>query len=139
MNAFSDILDINLLLFKEGDLCSPLSAFEPPKGNGLVQKWLLSHCFHQQVSNLGCLLIQLRQIYTKKSVKLTSSQSLPSSQASSQSQFNNINANHLGVTLNDVGNIGEAGNLLCLILGLLFAVPAGVVAKPTSWPHLMWG
>ncbi|KAJ9049175.1 hypothetical protein DSO57_1027447 [Entomophthora muscae] len=69
----------------------------------------------------------------KISVKLTSSQSLPSAQASSQSQFDNVNLNHLGVTLGDVGNIGKAGNLLCLILGLLFAVPDGVVAKPTSW------
>ncbi|KAJ9056138.1 hypothetical protein DSO57_1036033, partial [Entomophthora muscae] len=69
----------------------------------------------------------------KTSVKLTSSQSLPFAQASSQSQFDNVNLNRHSVTLGDIGNIGEAGNILCLILGPLFAVPAGVETKPTSW------
>ncbi|KAJ9088866.1 hypothetical protein DSO57_1018857 [Entomophthora muscae] len=97
MNAFSDILDINLLLFKEGDLFSPSSAFEPPKGPEMASEPLFS--------SIG----------------------------PSQSQFDNVNLNHFDVTLGDVGSIGEAGNLLCLILGPLFAVPAGVVAKTTSW------
>ncbi|KAJ9080338.1 hypothetical protein DSO57_1026131 [Entomophthora muscae] len=69
----------------------------------------------------------------KTSVNLTLSQYLSFTQVSSQSQFDNINSNHLGVTLGDVGNIEEAGDILCLISGPLFAVPAGVEAKPTSW------
>ncbi|KAJ9059092.1 hypothetical protein DSO57_1005892 [Entomophthora muscae] len=69
----------------------------------------------------------------KTIVKLTSSQSLPSAQASSQSQIKSVNLNHLGFTLGDVGNVRDTGNLPCLVLGQLFAVPACFVAKPTSW------
>ncbi|KAJ9072579.1 hypothetical protein DSO57_1026065 [Entomophthora muscae] len=67
------------------------------------------------------------------SVNLTLNQSLPSKQVSSQSLLDNVNSNRLGVTPGDVGNNGEAGSLLCLVLGPLFAVPSIVSAKATSW------
>ncbi|KAJ9066912.1 hypothetical protein DSO57_1004992 [Entomophthora muscae] len=69
----------------------------------------------------------------KTRVNLTSSQSLPSKQVSSQSLFDNVNLNRLRVTLGDIGNIWKAGNIFSLILGPLFAVPAVAEAKPTFW------
>ncbi|KAJ9062110.1 hypothetical protein DSO57_1014181 [Entomophthora muscae] len=69
----------------------------------------------------------------KTSVNINLSQSLPSAQVSSQSLFNNVLLNRLGVTLGDVGNIEKAGNIFCCILGLLVAAPAVIEAEPASW------
>ncbi|KAJ9059193.1 hypothetical protein DSO57_1005114 [Entomophthora muscae] len=48
--------------------------------------------------------------------------------------LDNVNSNCLGFTPGDVGNNGEAGSLLCLVLGPLVAGPSVVRAKATSWP-----
>ncbi|KAJ9063802.1 hypothetical protein DSO57_1037067 [Entomophthora muscae] len=131
MNVFSDILDINLLLFKEGNLCHPHLLLNLLKGMGpeMASEPLFSSTGFEPGPSFDSVNTEL----FKTSFKLTLIQSLSSAQASSQSQFDNVNLNCLSVTLGNIGNIGEAGNILCLILGPLFAVPAGVEAKATSW------
>ncbi|KAJ9067755.1 hypothetical protein DSO57_1035989 [Entomophthora muscae] len=64
----------------------------------------------------------------KTSVNANLSQSLTSGQVSSQSLFDNVNLNRLGVTLGDVGNVGEAGNIFFSISGPLAAAPAVIEA-----------
>ncbi|KAJ9057579.1 hypothetical protein DSO57_1021268, partial [Entomophthora muscae] len=50
-----------------------------------------------------------------------------------QSTVNNVDSKRLGSTPGDVGNNGEAGDLLCPVWGSLVAVPSVVPAKATSW------
>ncbi|KAJ9074748.1 hypothetical protein DSO57_1003402 [Entomophthora muscae] len=58
---------------------------------------------------------------------------------SSQLLLDNANPNCLGVTLGDVGNIEEAGDIIFSILALLAAAPAVLMPSQTPGPHLMWG
>ncbi|KAJ9070115.1 hypothetical protein DSO57_1011730 [Entomophthora muscae] len=52
---------------------------------------------------------------------------------------NNNDLKRLGSTPGDVGTNDEAGDLLCLVSGLLVAVPSVVPANATSWPSSFCG
>ncbi|KAJ9055551.1 hypothetical protein DSO57_1002843 [Entomophthora muscae] len=134
MNVASDILDNNLLFIKEGDLCPSASTFEFAKGNGLVSPEMASEpLFSSTGFKPGPSFGSANTDLLKTSVNANLSQSLPSAQVSSQSLFYNVNLNCLGVTLGDIGNVGEAGNIFCSILGPLVAAPAVIEAQLTSW------
>ncbi|KAJ9050580.1 hypothetical protein DSO57_1013379 [Entomophthora muscae] len=123
MNVASDILDNKLLLFKEGDLCPSVSAFEFAKGNGLLSPEMASEpLFSSTGFEPGSSFCSANTDLLKTSVNV-----------SSQSLFNSVNLNRLGVTLGDVGNVVEAGNIFCCILGPLVTAPAVIEAKSTSW------
>ncbi|KAJ9088171.1 hypothetical protein DSO57_1025723 [Entomophthora muscae] len=146
MNDSLNIIDNNLLLFKEAELFAPSSAFESSKGNGLVSsicslltsvlslEMASEPLFSATIFELGSSFGSVETDLFKMNVNLTLNQSLPFNQLSSQSMLDNNNSNHLGFTPSDVGNNGEAGSLLCLVLGPLVAVPSVVRAKSTSWP-----
>ncbi|KAJ9064138.1 hypothetical protein DSO57_1033595 [Entomophthora muscae] len=84
MNVLVNILDNNLLTFKEAKIISPLDVSETSKKNG-------------------------------------------------QSKVASVDSKCYESTPGDVGNIGEAGDLLCLVLVYLVAVPSVVPAKAISW------
>ncbi|KAJ9061021.1 hypothetical protein DSO57_1024777 [Entomophthora muscae] len=70
---------------------------------------------------------------SKVNVNLKQNQSLSYNSTSSQSTVANVDLKRYEASPGDVGNIGEAGDLLCLVSGSLLAVPAVVPAKATSW------
>ncbi|KAJ9052675.1 hypothetical protein DSO57_1031999 [Entomophthora muscae] len=138
MNASLNIIDNNLPLVKEAELFSPLSASESSKGNGLsgngFQAMVVSNVFEP-----GSFFDLVEIDLSKTNINSTLNQSLPSNLVSIQSMLDNNNSNCLGSTPGDVGNNGEAGDLLCLVSGPLVAVPSVVLANSTSWPSSFCG
>ncbi|KAJ9089577.1 hypothetical protein DSO57_1011416 [Entomophthora muscae] len=81
------------------------------------------------------LLFDLVDKYSSKvNVNLKLIQSLPHKLTSSQSTINNVGLKRLGSTPGDIGNNGEAGDRLCLVLGPLVAVPSVVLAISPPGP-----
>ncbi|KAJ9052565.1 hypothetical protein DSO57_1032899 [Entomophthora muscae] len=114
MNALVNILDNNSSTFKEAGVTASLFVSETPKKNGS-----LFNLVDQNSSNVN--------------INLNFNQSLPHKLPPSQSTINNVDLKRLESTPGDVGNNGEAGDLLCPVLGSLVAIPSVVPAKTTSW------
>ncbi|KAJ9079950.1 hypothetical protein DSO57_1030230 [Entomophthora muscae] len=131
MNASVNILDNNLSSFKEAEIIAPLFVSETPKGNGLVK--MASELLGSAPNFEPGSLFDLVDIDSSKvNVNLNLNQSLPLKLLSSQSKINNNDSKRLVTTIGDIGSNNKAGDLLCLVSGLLLAVPSVVPAKISS-------
>ncbi|KAJ9090439.1 hypothetical protein DSO57_1002745 [Entomophthora muscae] len=130
MNVFVNILDNNLPTLKGSKIIAPLIISETPKKNGpeIASDSLISSPKFEP----GLLFDLVDENSSKVDVNSTPSQSLPCKLTSSQSTVADVDLKHYEATPGDVGDIGEAGDLLCLVLGSLLAVLSVVPAKATS-------